>query len=54
MRSRAKPQHVAPPKRVEALMGHSSIQMTFDVYGYLFPQEDDHERFAAGELAPVG
>lgn len=39
------------PKRVQALMGHGSIQMTFDVYGHLFPQEDDHERFAAGELA---
>jgi integrase len=42
------------PKRVQTLMGHSSIQMTFDVYGHLFPQEDDHERFAAGELALVG
>jgi integrase len=42
------------PKRVQALMGHSSIQITFDVYGHLFPQEDDHERFAAGELALVG
>ena len=35
-------------------MGHSSIQVTFDVYGHLFPQENDHERFAAGELALVG
>jgi integrase len=35
-------------------MGHASIQMTFDVYGHLFPQEDDGERFAAGELALVG
>jgi integrase len=42
------------PKRVQALMGHSSIQVTFDTYGHLFPQEDDHERFAAGELALVG
>jgi integrase len=24
------------PKRVQALMGHSTIQMTFDVYGHLF------------------
>jgi integrase len=31
------------PKRVQALLGHSSIQMTFDVYGHLFPSlEDDH------------
>jgi integrase len=29
------------PKRVQALMGHSSIQMTFDVYGHLFPNEVD-------------
>ena len=42
------------PKRVQALMGHSGIKITFDTYGHLFPQEDDHERFAAGELALVG
>jgi integrase len=42
-------------KRVQALLGHSSIQMTFDVYGHLFPNpEDDHAKFAAGELAVVG
>jgi integrase len=43
------------PKRVQALLGHSSIQMTFDVYGHLFPSlEDDHAKFAAGEVALVG
>jgi integrase len=43
------------PKRLQALLGHSSIQMTFDVYGHLFPSlEDDHAKFAAGELAVVG
>ena len=42
------------PKRVQALMGHSSIAITFDVYGHLFPQEDDHDKFAAGELALIG
>jgi integrase len=42
------------PKRVQALMGHSSIQMTFDLYGHLFPSlEDDHAKFAAGETALV-
>ncbi|MBV8121689.1 MAG: site-specific integrase, partial [Alphaproteobacteria bacterium] len=42
-------------KRVQALLCHSSIQMTFDVYGHLFPSlEDDHAKFAAGELAVVG
>lgn len=28
------------PKRVQALMGHSSIQVTFDTYGHLFPSQD--------------
>jgi integrase len=42
------------PKRLQALLGHSSIQMTFDVYGHLFPSlEDDHAKFAAGELALI-
>jgi integrase len=37
-------------KRLQALLGHSSIQMTFDTYGHLFPSlEDDHAKFAAGE-----
>lgn len=41
-------------KRLQALLGHSSIQMTFDRYGHLFPSlEDDHAKFAAGELALV-
>ena len=40
------------PKKVQALLGHTSIQMTFDTYGHLFPSlEDDHAKFAAGELA---
>jgi integrase len=42
------------PKRVQALMGHSSVMVTFDVYGHLWPQDDDHEKFAAGELALAG
>jgi integrase len=34
-------------KRVQALLGHSSIQMTFDRYGHLFPSlEDDHAKLA--------
>jgi integrase len=38
-------------KRLQAMLGHSSIQMTFDTYGHLFPSlEDDHAKFAAGEL----
>jgi integrase len=32
------------PKRVQAVMGHSSIQVTFDTYGHLFPApQDDRE-----------
>lgn len=33
-----------PPKRVQALMGHASIQMTFDVYGHLFPSEAEDRK----------
>ncbi len=44
-----------PPKRLQAIMGHSSIQMTFDTYGHLFPNaEDDHAKLAVGELSLVG
>jgi integrase len=43
------------PKQLQALLGHSSIQMTYDVYGHLFPSlEDDHAKFAAGERALIG
>jgi integrase len=43
------------PKRVQSLLGHASIQMTFDVYGHLFPAlEDDHAKFAAAERAMMG
>lgn len=39
------------PKRLQALLGHSSIQMTYDKYGHLFPSdEDDHARFARSEI----
>jgi integrase len=42
-------------KRIQAWLGHSSITMTFDTYGHLFPSlEDDHAKIAAGELAIVG
>jgi integrase len=29
------------PKRVQVLMGHSTIQTTFDTYGHLFPAPED-------------
>jgi integrase len=31
------------PKRVQALMGHSTIQVTFDTYGHLFPAQAEDE-----------
>ena len=37
------------PKRVQTILGHSSIKMTYNVYGYLFASEDD-ERSAMAEI----
>jgi integrase len=31
------------PKRVQTIMGHSSVRLTYDVYGYLFPSEDEDQ-----------
>jgi integrase len=43
------------PKKVQGMLGHSSMQMTYDVYGHLFPNlEDDHAKMAAGEAALTG
>ncbi|MGO8645146.1 tyrosine-type recombinase/integrase [Rhizobium ruizarguesonis] len=40
----------ATPKRIQMLMGHSSIQMTYDTYGYLFDaREDDQAAITAIE-----
>lgn len=42
-------------KRLQALLGHSSIQMSMDLYGHLFPsQEDDQAKFAAAERSVIG
>ena len=32
------------PKRVQAVMGHASMAMTFDRYGHLFPTPEDDKR----------
>jgi hypothetical protein len=40
-------------KRLWALMGHSSIQMTCDTYGHFTTPVDDHAKFAACALALV-
>ena len=43
------------PKRLQELLGHSSIQMSMDLYGHWFPSlEDDKAKFAAAELSIVG
>jgi integrase len=38
-----------PPKVVQERLGHSSITMTLDVYGHLFPRGDDSAELAAAE-----
>ena len=40
-----------PPKVVQERLGHSSIVMTMDVYGHLFPRDDDADELAAAELS---
>jgi len=40
-----------PPKSVQERMGHSSIVMTMDTYGHLFPRSDDFEELDAAERA---
>jgi integrase len=40
-----------PPKVVQALLGHSSIVMTLDRYGHLFPRGDDRAELAAAARA---
>jgi hypothetical protein len=37
-------------KRLQAMLGHSTMAMTSDTYGHLFPDpEGDQERMAAAE-----
>jgi len=43
------------PKKVQGMLGHSSMQMTYDTYGHLLPNlEDDQAKMAAGEIALIG
>jgi integrase len=39
------------PKEVQSLLGHSSIVMTLDRYGHLFPSGDDHAELAEASRA---
>ncbi|ARS70892.1 tyrosine-type recombinase/integrase [Sinorhizobium meliloti] len=43
-----------PLKIVQERMGHSSITMTADTYGHLFPRGDDADELAAAENALLG
>lgn len=43
-----------PLKLVQHRLGHSSIQMTSDVYGHLFPRSDDGAELAAAQKALLG
>lgn len=42
------------PKAVQTRMGHSSITVTFDVYGHLFPAGNESAKLAAAEAALLG
>jgi integrase len=43
-----------PLKTVQHRLGHSTLAMTADTYGHLFPSQDDAEVLAAGERALMG
>ena len=43
-----------PPKVVQERLGHSSITMTYDRYGHLFPRGDDAEELDAAEQSLLG
>jgi integrase len=43
-----------PLKTVQTRLGHSTLAMTSDTYGHLFPATDDAEVLAAGERALMG
>jgi len=35
------------PKKVQTVMGHSSITVTYDIYGHLFPSHEDDAKAMA-------
>ena len=41
----------ANPKEIQRLMGHSSIRVTYDVYGHLFEEHDDIRQDRANQIA---
>jgi integrase len=38
-------------KAAQTRLGHATIQMTSDVYGHMFPSENEHNELAAAEKA---
>lgn len=43
-----------PYKTVQSRLGHSTLAMTVDTYGHLFPEQEDHAVLDAGELRLLG
>jgi hypothetical protein len=43
-----------PPKAMQHLLGYSSIVMTLDVYGHLFPNAEDRAELAQATQALLG
>jgi integrase len=42
------------PKQIQVLMGHASIEQTYDGYGHLFADNDEGQRAAARVAALLG
>ncbi len=36
------------PFHLKKIIGHASVQMTYDVYGHMFPEDDTHKRAVLG------
>ena len=43
-----------PPKKVQELLGHSTIAMTLDLYGHLFPDKSDRSELNASVRQLLG
>jgi integrase len=49
--SRSRGGRQLPPKEVQTLLGHGSIVITLDIYGHLFPADDDKTELADASRA---